>query len=282
VEVVRVGDLAAGLDWSQAVTGCDAVVHLAARVHMMRDTAVDALAEYRRVNVEGTVALAKQSAAAGVQRFVFLSSIKVNGEGTATGRPYSSSDSPAPKDPYGLSKLEAEQELQKIADATGMEVVRVRPPLVYGPNVGANFRSMMNWVRRGIPLPFGAIDNRRSFVAVGNLVDLLVTCLEHPGARNQLFLASDGQDLSTAELLRAIARQMGKPSRLISVPPKALKALALLVGRPGIAQRLCESLQVDSLATQTTLGWRPPLSVDEALRLTVEDFLARRAGTSSE
>lgn len=255
-------------DWARALADVAVVVHCAARVHVMDESAADPLAEFRRVNVEGTRALARQAAAAGVRRFIFLSSIKVNGEVTQ-GRPLTPFDQPAPDDPYGVSKLEAEEALRQISAETGMEIVIIRPVLVYGPGVKGNFRSMLSWLAKGMPLPLGAIHNQRSLVSLDNLVSLIVTCLEHPAAANQVFLASDGEDLSTTELLRRLARAIGRPARLLPVPPWALELAAAAVGKRDVARRLCGSLQVDITHTCETLGWRPIQTVDEALRKTV-------------
>ena len=250
----------------------DVVIHAAARVHIMQDTSTDPLNDFRRVNVEGSLNLARHAANAGVRRFVFISSIKVNGECTKLGDSFSADDAPSPLDSYGVSKMEAENGLRDIAADTGMEVVIIRPPLVYGPGVKANFQTMMRWLSRGVPLPLGAINNKRSLVALDNLVDLIVTCIDHPAATNQTFLVSDGEDLSTTQLLRRMGQAMGKPARLIPVPPALLKAGAALVGKPELAQRLCGSLQVDISKTRELLGWSPPISVDEGLRRAAEGF----------
>lgn len=269
--------LSADADWHEAVDAVDVVVHAAARVHVMDDKAVDPLAEFRAANVAGTLTLARQAAEAGVRRFVFLSSIKVNGEATEPGRPFSADDRPAPVDPYGISKLEAEQGLLALAAETNMDVVIIRPPLVYGPGVKANFLSMMRWLERGVPLPLGAIDhNRRSLVALDNLVDLIVTCLDHPAAVNQVFLAGDGEDLSTTDLLRRLATALGVKARLLPVPSWTLAAGAALIGKRTVLQRLCGSLQVDVTKARERLGWTPQVSVDESLRRTARDFLARQ------
>jgi nucleoside-diphosphate-sugar epimerase len=284
---VTVGDLSAQTDWSSALVGVDAVVHTAARVHVMQDAATDPLAEYRRVNVQGTLHLARQAAAAGVKRFVFLSSVKVNGEATSAPLPrgareqergpFSADDVPAPQDPYGISKMEAEQGLREIAAQTGMAVVIIRPPLVYGPGVKANFAAMMRWLARGVPLPLGAVThNRRSLVALDNLVDLIVTCITHPAAANQTFLVSDGEDLSTTDLLRRMGQALGQPARLLPVPPALLKLGAALLGKPELAQRLCGSLQVDIAKTRALLGWAPPISVNMGLKKAAEEY-AREA-----
>lgn len=273
VERVVVGSLDARTDWREALQGVDAIVHAAGRVHVMRDDATDPVAEFRRVNVDGTLTLARQAAAAGVSRLLFLSSIKVNGEGTPIDRPYTSADAPEPADPYGVSKLEAEEGLREIARRMGLEVVVIRPVLVYGPGVGANFRSMLAWLRRGVPLPFGAVRNRRSLVALDNLVDLVVRCLTHPAAANETFLVSDGDDLSTPELLRRAAASMGTSARLMPVPSWLLTKLARLAGRGGAARRLCGSLRVDISRTCAVLDWSPPVRVDQALATTAAYYL---------
>lgn len=266
----QVGDLTPSTDWSVALNGVFGVVHCAARVHVMKDAATDPLDEYRRVNVQGTLNLARQAAAAGVRRFVFVSSIKVNGEATQPGHRFTADDVPAPLDPYGVSKLEAEQGLRELEVRTGMEVVIVRPPLVYGPGVKANFAAMMRWLARGVPLPLGSIKNKRSMVARDNLVDLLVTCLTHPSAAGQTFLVSDGEDVSTTDLLRRTGLAMGKSTRLLSVPPGLLQFAAAMLGKRGVAQRLCGSLQVDIEKTRRVLGWQPPLCLDQGLKMAVE------------
>ena len=275
-EIALVGDLGPVTDWSLALRGVDAVIHAAARAHVMNDGALDPLAAFRAVNTHGTTNLARQAAAAGVRRMVFLSSIKVNGEGTPPGRPYTADDVPAPVDPYGISKHEAEQGLRQVARETGLEIVIIRPVLVYGPGVKANFLSMLRWLHKGVPLPLGAIHNQRSLVALDNLVDLVLTCLHHPNAPNQTFLVSDGQDLSTTALLGRTAAALGTPARLIPVPMQVLWAAARLLGKADLAQRLCGSLQVDISRTREMLGWVPPVSVDEALKLTAQHFLANR------
>lgn len=278
-EPVCIPDLSADADWSQALRDVDAVIHLAARVHVMRDTAQDPLAAFRRVNVEGTLALARRAAQLGVRRFIFLSSIKVNGERTDPGRAFTPADRPAPQDPYGVSKLEAELGLARIAAESALEVVIVRPPLVYGPGVKGNFRSMMQWLARGLPLPLGSVHNQRSLVARDNLVDLLVTCIHHPAAANQTFLAGDGEDLSTTELLRRLGNALGRPARLIPVPARLLRLGASLVGRPGIALRLCDSLQVDISPARSRLGWNPPLAVNDGLLQAARHFLRDSAAS---
>ncbi len=262
-------------DWSEALAGASAVVHCAARVHVINAHSPDQLEEFRRVNVDGTLNLARQAAEAGTRRFVFLSSIKVNGGNTALGAPFTADQQPDPGgDPYGVSKMEAEIALRGLASKTGMEVVIIRPPLVYGPGVKANFLEMMRWLSRGVPLPLGAVtQNKRSLVALDNLVDLIEICIDHPAAANQIFLVSDGEDLSTAALLRRLSLALGRPARLIPVPVGLLKLGAALFGRSAVAQRLCGSLEVDIGKTRDLLGWSPPVSVDEGLRRTAEYWL---------
>jgi len=274
VDSVLVGGLTPDTNWHQAVDGMEAVVHAAARVHVMVDSSADPLAEFRHVNVAGTLNLARQAVAAGVRRFVFISSIKVNGEETLQGKRFTADDEPAPIDPYGISKYEAELGLMQLAKETGLEVVIIRSVLVYGPGVKGNFLSMMRWLHRGIPLPLGAIHNRRSLVALDNVADLILTCLRSPAAANQLFLASDGEDLSTTELLRRTAAALGRPARLFPVPVPILRGGARFLGRPELAQRFCGSLQVDIGKTQQCLGWNPRVTLDEALRQTARYFLA--------
>lgn len=276
VRAIQVGDLGVDTNWSNAVRGTDVVIHTAARVHVMDDEAQDRLLEFRRVNVEGSLNLARQAAEAGVCRFIFISSIKVNGECTPPKQPFTVEDVPAPVDSYGTSKHEMEEGLYRLAAVTSMEVVIIRPPLVYGPGVKANFLSLIRWLYRGVPLPLGGIQNKRSMVALDNLVDLIVTCIDHSAAANQTFLVSDGEDLSTTELLQRMAAALGKPARLLLVPAWLLKTGATLFGKRDIVQRLLGSLQVDISKTKEILGWKPPVSVDEALKKTAEDFLARQ------
>jgi UDP-glucose 4-epimerase len=274
VNNVVVGSSDGNTGWLDVLADCEVVVHLAARVHVMQKATADPLEEFRRVNVQGTLNLARQAAAAGVRRFVFVSSIKVNCEATQLVRPFMTDDTPAPLDAYGVSKMEAEQGLREIARQTGMEVVIIRPPLVYGPGVKANFAAMMRWLKRGVPLPLGAIHNQRSLVALGNLADLIVTCLTHPAAANQTFLVSDGEDVSTTELLRRMGQALGRLARLVPVPVSWIKLAAAMVGKQDVAQRLCGSLQVDIEKTRRLLGWTPLISLDEGLR--------RAAGSSRE
>ena len=273
IEQVVAGDILPNTVWKEALSNIDVVIHLAARVHFMNDTNTNPLAEFQKVNTGGTLNLAQQAAESGVKRFIFLSSIKVNGESTSLNNPFSSKDTYVPSDPYGLSKYEAEQGLKKIAKETGMEVVIIRPPLVYGPNVKANFLSMMEWLYKGVPLPLGSIHNKRSLVALDNLIDLIITCINHPAAVNETFLVSDGEDLSTTDLLQSMTKALGKPSRLIPIPSSILTLSAILLGKREVAQRLCGSLQVDISHTENTLSWIPPVSVDEALQKTADAYL---------
>lgn len=274
LETCAVGDIGPDTNWQAALQNVHTVIHTAARVHVMNDRAADPLAEFRRVNVAGTLNLARQAASSGVKRLVFVSSIKVNGEATLPGQPFRPSDQHIPDDPYGLSKYEAEMGLRAIAVETGLEVVIVRPPLVYGPGVKANFAAMVRWLKRGVPLPLGAVlHNRRSLVALDNLVDLLLVCATHPAAAHQTFLASDGEDLSTTGLLRRIGQALGKPARLLPVPVALLKLGAASLGKADVAQRLLGSLQVDISKNTQLLGWKPPLSVDEGLKKATANFV---------
>ncbi|MBT9300649.1 UDP-glucose 4-epimerase family protein [Pseudomonas sp. TAE6080] len=280
--------LATGVDYAQlpdfsavtaehpALQGIDVVVHLASRVHVMNDTESDPLEAFRRVNVGYTLQLARSAVAAGAKRFIFVSSVKVNGEQTAFGRPYSETDNPLPVDPYGISKMEAEDALRELAAQTGLEVVIVRPVLVYGPGVKANFANMMKWLKKGVPLPFGAIGNQRSLVALDNLVSFILTCLSHPAAANQTFLISDGEDVSTTQLLIRLGKALGSPARLIPVPEWLLVLGATLLGRKALSQRLCGSLQVDITKGRQLLGWAPVVTLDEGLDATAQHYLSEQ------
>jgi len=270
---VIVGDISLSANWKKALQNMDCIVHLAARVHVMKDSAIDPLAEYRKINVDATLNLARQAAQVGVHRFIFLSTIKVNGEQTQPGVPFTEKDIPAPADPYSISKYEAEKKLLKLAARTSMEVVIIRPVLVYGPGVKGNFASMMYYLYKGFPLPFGAIHNQRSLVALDNLVDLIEICINHPSAKNQVFLMSDGVDLSTTELFKQIAVALNVSPRLIPVPEKLLLLGATIFGKQALALRLLGSLQVDIAKAQALLGWNPPVKVDEAFRDAACHFL---------
>ncbi len=267
-----VGAIDAGTDWSDALVGVDCVVHLAARVHVMDEKAADPLAAFRAANVEATLNLARQAASAGVRRFVFISSIKVNGEETAPGRPFTATDVPAPQDPYGISKWEAEQALSELGKQTGMEIVVIRPPLVYGPGVKANFASLVRLAKRGLPLPFGLVANRRSLVFVGNLADFIIRCTDQPEAANRTFLVSDGEDLSIGQLVAGLSAAMGRKARLLPVPPGLMEAAAAAIGRRPAARRLLGSLQLDIGDTRRITGWTPPFSSRQGLARTVETF----------
>jgi nucleoside-diphosphate-sugar epimerase len=277
---IFVGDLEDNIDWTHALSGIKLVVHTAARVHVMNDKVSDPLTEFRNVNTVGTLNLARQAAGSGVKRFIYLSSIKVNGEATLSGSSFTPDDIFIPTDPYALSKYEAEQGLLKLAEDTEMEVVIIRPPLVYGLGVKANFLSMMGWLYKSVPLPFGSIHNKRSLVGLDNLVDLIITCIEHPKAANEIFLVSDGEDLSTTELLNRVAIALGKKPRLLPVNQQLLEFGLKLVGKKDLAQRLCGSLQVDISKAQKLLNWTPPVSVDEGLLKTAEEFLKAVEGQS--
>lgn len=279
-ESVVVGDLASSGKWPEALDGVDRVIHLAARVHVMNDTAADPLQAFRHVNVEGTRALAEAAACAGVKRFVFISTVKVLGEATDR-HPFAADDPPAPQDPYGVSKLEAERLLSELARRTGMQVAVVRPPLVYGPGVRANFLKLMSAVNRGLPLPFGLIKNRRSLVGLDNLVDLLARCLTHENAAGQAFLVSDGRDLSTAELIRLVAAALGRRPALLPVPPAWMKLAGRALGKGAVVDRLCGSLELDISKTRQLLDWTPPVAVEQGLCKTAAWFLGK-AGTHLE
>lgn len=260
------GVVSDNVNWSTVLTNQSVIIHAAARTHIMKDVVSDPWGEFRRVNVDGTLNLARMAAEANVTRFIFISSIKVNGEQTSFGQVFKADDTASPEDAYGFSKWEAERGLQEIAAETGMEVVIIRSPLVYGRDVKGNFASMIKLVEKGIPLPFGAVYNKRSLVALDNLVDLIITCVDHPAAANQVFLAGDGQDLSTTELLRSLAKAAGKPSRLIPIPSSLLMLAATLIGQTAVAQRLLGSLQLDISKARNLLGWEPPISIEEGLR----------------
>jgi len=275
LHTVNVGDIGPNTDWAQALAGIDAVVHLAARTHIMRDSAAHPLAEFRRVNVDGTRRLAEAAAQAAVKRFVFLSSVKVNGESTDSAplgterrnKCFTELDSPHPEDAYGVTKWEAEQVLREIEQRSAIKVVIIRPPLIYGPGVKANFLKLVQLIDRGIPLPFGCIHNQRSLLSLTNLVDLICCCLDHPGAAGETFLVSDGEDVSTPELMRRIAHALGKSERLLPVPEWILKIGGALTGKSNHVKRLCGSLRIDSSRVRRLLGWTPPCTMEEELAL---------------
>lgn len=270
VEGVEVEPLGAHTRWSQALMGVDTVIHLAARVHVMDDPSSDPLAIFRMVNVDGTIRLARESVTAGVRRLLFISSIKVNGEESDT--PYSADSPPNPSDPYGISKWEAEQALRQIEKETGLKVVIVRPTLVYGPGVKANFLNMMKAVHRGIPLPLDSITNKRSLIYVENLVDALVTCATHPAAAGQTYLVSDVEHVSTPELIRRTAAALNVPVRLSPFPVPLMRLIGKIAGKSAAVNRLAGSLTVDDLKIRHELGWQPPFSMEEGLSETAEWF----------
>lgn len=269
VRYLPVGDFADVADWQSVMSGIDVLVHNAARVHVMADTAIDPLAEFRRVNVQCTLNLARQAAVAGVRRFVFISSIGVNGDKTRLGEPFTEAHTARPHNHYALSKYEAEQGLWLVAAETKLEVSIIRPPLVYGPGAPGNFGSLMRAVRRGYPLPLGAVHNQRSLVAIDNLVDFIITCATHPKAANKTFLVSDGQDLSTTELVRRMAQAADVRALLLPVPVPWLRAVAAVFGKASVVDRLCGNLQVDIAQARNLLGWVPPVTMEECFLRTI-------------
>jgi UDP-glucose 4-epimerase len=276
---VAVGSINGATEWEAALADCSAVIHLAARVHVMSDTSDDPLREYREVNVEGTLRLARQAVRAGVKRFIFVSSVKVNGESTDI-RPFRADDAPAPCDPYGVSKKEAEAALLALGRETGLEVVIVRPPLIYGPGVKANFLSLVRLVQRGIPLPFGRVQGYRSMVALDNLVDLLITCVQHPNAPGHVFMVSDDKDVTVGDLVRMIGTAMAKNVLLVPVPPGLMRAAARLLRKSAVTDRLFGSLQVDISATKERLGWQPLVTPQYAVGQTVNYFLRTKGSNT--
>jgi nucleoside-diphosphate-sugar epimerase len=277
-ENVRVPTIDPHTDWTEALHGMAVVIHLAARVHVMHDVALNPLEEFRKVNVAGTEQLARSAAASGVRRFVYVSSIKVNGDTTREGRKFVASDLPNPQDYYGISKAEAEQVLHRVSNETGMEIVIIRPPLVYGTGVKGNFAQMMQVLAKDVPLPLASVQNLRSLVYVENLVDALILCATHPAAAGKTYLVSDGEDISTPDLLRMLGNAMGHPARLFSCPPALLKFVGCLMGKSAQIERLLDSLQIDTNKICSELGWRPPFTVQEGLRLTGNASLKNRAG----
>ena len=266
VQQVTVGEINGKTDWCEVLEGCDCVIHCAARVHIMNDSVSDPLALFREVNTVGTLALARQAVKAGVKRFVFLSSIKVNAETTKANSPCREEVRQAPTDPYGLSKYEAEQGLLRIAQETALEIVIIRSPLVYGPGVKGNFASMAKWVKKGTPLPLGAINNKRSLIAIDNLVSFIVHCIACHEVANEVFLISDGEDVSTTELLKKVASAYGVKSCLLPVPVKLMGLVLELLGKGALAERLFGNLQVDCSKACNRLGWKPVITMDEQLR----------------
>lgn len=266
-------------DYSGCFESVSTIVHCAARVHVMSDDSEDPLLAFREVNTAGTLNFARQAAELGVKRFIFISSIKVNGELTSVDSKFTSIDEAAPEDPYGISKYEAEQGLIELSKETGMEVVIIRPPLVYGPGVKGNFFNLLKLSKLPIPLPFGLIDNSRSMIYLDNLVDLIITCIDHPKAANRVFLASDGDDLSLARLLNLIRKSMGKPALLLPIPLFLFQFVGKLTGKAGSVDRLIGNLQVDSSDAKTLLGWQPPYTVEQGIQATVDDFLVKKSAS---
>lgn len=274
---VTVGEINNQTDWSEALEGVDVLIHLAARVHVMNETSIDPLEEFRRANVHGTEHLARSAAAHGVKRMVFVSSIKVNGGETSGGKGYTELDIPSPKDPYGISKWEAEQALHRVAQETGLEVVIVRPPLVYGPGVKGNFERILSALIKGMPLPLASVSNLRSLIYVGNLADALRVCAIHPAAAGQTYLLSDRDDISTPNLTRQLALAMGKPARLFPFPAPLLKIAGRLLGKSEQIGRLLGSLQIDSGKIRRELNWQPPCTLQQGLQATVDWYKSSKS-----
>jgi nucleoside-diphosphate-sugar epimerase len=270
----EIGDIDEITDWKNCLDGVECVVHLANRAHVTNEQSSNLLALYRKVNTEGTLNLVRQAVASGVKRFIYISSIKVNGESTLPGKALTCNDQHIPVDPYGLSKYESELGLKLIAEQTGLEVVVIRPPLIYGPGVKANFLKMMQWVEKGIPLPLGAIQNQRSMLGIDNLINFIELCLTHPDAIGQTFLVSDDHDVSTTELLKEIAAAMHRPSRLLSIPQFFIEKLLILLGQRHISERLCGSLQLDISLAKTLISWKPPHTFRDQLSKTALDYLS--------
>jgi len=271
VDVVRIGSIDSAMDWSKMLVGVDTVVHLAARVHVVKETVANPLYEFRKVNVAGTEQLAWMAGKAGIRRFVFLSTIGVNGN-TTHDRPFTEEDKPHPYNPYTLSKFEAEQALLRIASETGMEVVIIRPPLVYGPGNPGNFLQLLHVIAKGWPLPFASIKNIRSFLFIGNLVDAIITCANHPKAAGQTYLVSDREEVATPELLRRLAAAFDRPARLFPFPHPLVRFAGKLFGKSDAVERLVGSLAIDSSKIQRELGWKPPYTMEQGLKETAEWF----------
>lgn len=262
-------------DWSPCLNDCKVIIHMAARVHILKDRESDPLSIFRQVNVEATMNLAQQAVKAGVKRFVFISSIKVNGEETCLETPFQPDTSYVPTDPYGLSKYEAETQLISLGKKTGMEIVIIRPPLVYGPGVKGNFERLISWLKKGYPLPFAAVNNKRSFISVLNLVNFITCCIEHPAAANQVFLVSDGEDISTSDLLKKMGNSLASPAKLFSLPVWMLSGMGILMGKRAEIKRLCGSLQVDISKACDLLDWKPVISMDDALVEMAQQYIER-------
>ncbi len=271
-----IGDVSENTNLEKILKCHDIVIHLAGKANLSDGKSPNIFTEYRKINVDGSCNLVRQAATAGVKRFIFISSVKVCGDETALGHPFTETCAPNPADPYSVSKLEAEKALTALTKGCTMELVVIRPPLVYGPGVKANFLRIMHWLYKGVPLPFGAVQNKRSFISLDNLIDFIVTCIEYPSPANEIFLVSDGEDLSTTELLQRLGQAMGKPARLLPVPDVILAAGLRLIGKKNLADRLCGSLQVDISKARELLGWQPPITVDQGLRKTAQWFLSAR------
>lgn len=275
--VVQISDISSATDWSCALDGIDTVIHLAARVHVMLDNASDPLAEFRRTNTAGTEHLARSAAASGVRRFVYVSSVKVNGEETVGDHRYSEQDAPSPHDPYGVSKWEAEQALKRVAQDTGLHVVIVRIPLVYGAGVKGNFVQMMRIVARELPLPLGSVQNLRDLIYVGNLVDALILLASHPTAIGQTYLLCDGTPVSTSALLHSLAKALGVRPRLFPLPKRFLQLAGKMSGNSAQVERLIGSLQIDGSKIQQELKWHPPYTMQQGLQATAEWYWAQKS-----
>ncbi|MCK5355278.1 MAG: SDR family oxidoreductase [Methyloprofundus sp.] len=272
VQQHSIGDLSALAENLSVFQGVDVIIHLAARAHIMNETASDPLTEFRKINTTATLNLARQAVEAGVKRFIFISSIKVNGEITAPGEVFQAEINAPPTDPYALSKYEAEHGLLSLAQSTEMDVVIIRPPLVYGPGVKANFASLIKWLNKGVPLPLGAVNNQRSLIALDNLVSFIIHCIDHPNAGNEIFLLADAEDVSTTELLQKISRALHKKARLLPVPTCWMAFIAKLMGKQAINSRLFASLQIDSSKARDLLDWKPVITMDEQLSKIAEDY----------
>lgn len=273
VEQQQIGDLSLLSEQNSVIDTLkkvDVVIHTAARVHIMQDNSADPLSEFRKTNVNATLSLAKQAVSAGVKRFIFISSIKVNGESTDNRQAFRETDKPAPEDAYGQSKFEAEQLLFEIGQTTPMEVVVIRPPIIYGPGVKANFASMIKIIKKGLPLPFGSISNQRSMLAIHNLVNFITLCTMHPAAANEVFLIADGEDVSTTDMLIKIAKAYKRPIRLIPVPVYLMIFIAKLTNKNNISDRLFGNLQIDITKAQHLLGWKPVVSMEQQLNKMAE------------
>lgn len=273
VDKIIVDTIDGTTDYKDQLSGFECIIHLAARVHRFKDNQEESYPAYKALNYDGTLHLARHAAASGVKRFIYLSSIKVNGESTSEGHPFRADDIPNPHDSYAKSKYEAERALLSLSASSPIETVIIRPPLVYGPGVKANFYKLMQLIHRGYPLPFGSIHNLRSLVSLDNLVDLITVCIDHPDAANEIFLVSDGEDISTHELVKVIAQSMGQPDRQFKIPCSWLTFAAALFRKNDVARRLVGNLQVNIEKTQKTLGWQPTVTIKDAIKSTTADYL---------